>query len=90
MLEKYKAGITLFSILTIIAVLFPPITWQSGSRNLGSSFAFLFSIPNYKNTTIGGSINFTQLLVEIIFIFVVSLLFQVNSEKIKQWFKTNF
>lgn len=90
MLEKFKPGITLFSILTIIAVLFPPIIWESTSRKLGSGFGFLFSIPNYKDTLIAGSINFTQLFVEIILILVISLLFQVNSEKIKQWYKTNF
>lgn len=90
MLEKYYSGITLFSILTIIAVLFPPITWHNGSINMGSSFSFLFTIPNYNDTIIGGSINFIQLLVEIIFIFVVSLLFQLNYEKVKQWLKTKF
>lgn len=91
MLEKYKAGITLFSILTIIAVLFPPVVWQSNNRTLDSEFSFLFSIPNYKAsygmTTIGGSINFVQLFVELILIAVISLLYQVNSEKMIKWFK---
>lgn len=93
MLEKYKGGVTIFSILTLIAVLFPPVIWQSNNRTLDSGFSFLFSIPNYKAsygiTTIGGSINLIQLLVELIFIVVISLLYQVNSEKIKHWFKTN-
>jgi len=90
MLEKYKAGISLFSILTIIAVLFPPIVWETSSRILDTGFAFLLSIPKYKQTTIGGTINFSQLFVELIFIFVIALLYQLNYSKIRNWFKSNF
>ncbi len=87
MLEKYKPGVTLFSILAAIVILFPPIVWQAGARILDSGFAFLFAIPKWETSQIGGTINLLQLLLEIMFVFVIALLFQLNYEKIKSWLK---
>lgn len=84
MIEKYKPGLTLFSVLSILIILFPPIAKEINNRIIESSFSFIFSIPKYY------SINFPILIIEIVFAFFISLLFQLNSEKIKQWFKTNF
>lgn len=89
MLEKYKPGITVFSILTILAILFPPIIWETTNRVLDSGFAFLFAIPKWKTSGIGGTINLSQLLVELIFVFIIALLFQMNYLKIKSLFKSN-
>jgi|GEM_PF-5289311 len=88
MLEKYKPGITLFSILAIIVILFPPVVWETSTRILDSGFAFLFNIPEWKNSGIGGTINISQLLVELIFVFIIALLFQMNFPKIKNLFKS--
>jgi hypothetical protein len=90
MLETYKPGITLFSILAIIIILFPPVIWATSTRILDSGFAFLFYIPKWKSSGIGGTINLSQLLVELIFVFIISLLFQINFQKIKTIFKNNF
>ena len=88
MLEKYKPGITLFSILAVVVILFPPIIWETSSRILDTGFAFLFNIPKWKNSGIGGTINISQLLVELIFVFIIALLFQMNFQKIKNIFKS--
>ena len=88
MLERYKPGITLFSILTVIVILFPPVVWETNTRILDSGFAFLFNIPKWKNSGIGGSINITQLFVELIFVFIIALLFQMNFPRIKKLFKS--
>ena len=90
MLEKYKPGITLFSLLAVIVILFPPIVWESGNRILDSGFAFLFSIPKWKSSNIGGAINISQLFVELIFVFIIALLFQMNYAKLNGWVKNNF
>jgi len=87
MLEKYKPGITLFSILAVIVILFPPVVWETNTRILDSGFAFLFYIPKWENSGIGGTINISQLLVELIFVFIIALLFQMNFPKIKNIFK---
>jgi uncharacterized protein involved in response to NO len=87
MLEKYKPGITLFSILAVIVILFPPVVWETSTRILDSGFAFLFNIPKWKTTGIGGTINISQLFVELIFVFIIALLFQMNFQKIKNMFK---
>lgn len=89
MLEKYKPGITLFSILAFVAILFPPVVWEASNRILDSGFAFLFAIPKWKSSNIGGSINLPQLFIELIFVFIIALLFQMNYLKIKGWFKNN-
>lgn len=88
MLEKYKPGITLFSILAVIVILFPPVVWETSTRIIDSGFAFLFNIPKWKNSGIGGTINISQLLVELIFVFIIALLFQMNFQKIKNLFKS--
>lgn len=88
MLEKYKPGITLFSILAVIVILFPPVVWETSSRVLDSGFAFLFKIPKWEDTGIGGTINIVQLFVELIFVFIIALLFQMNYQKIKNLFKS--
>ena len=83
MLEEYKPGITLFSILAIIIILFPPIIWETKTQVLDSGFAFLFKIPKWKGTGIAGSINFSQLIIQLIFAFIIALLFQMNYQKIR-------
>lgn len=94
-LGKYKPSITLFSILTIIGVLFPPVVWETKSRILDNGFSFLLSISNYmyppsflspnvRMSNIGGSINFTQLILEILIFLIISILFLLCFEKIKK------
>ena len=56
MLEKYKAGISLFSLLTMFAALFPPIVWENSPYFYHTEFAFILSIPVYRG--FGGKINF--------------------------------
>lgn len=90
MIEKYKQGITLFSIISIIAILFPPIVWITSSGYIrDKGFSFLFSISNYKNSSLAGSINFGQLLLELVIIFIISVLFQLYFKKIKQNINSN-
>lgn len=86
MLEKYKPGLSLFSILTAIALLFPPIVWETSSTIYNSGFAFILSIPKYARLI--GKINFGQLLVEIILIFVIALLYQLYYDKIKRRYRS--
>ena len=89
MLEQYKPGITFFSIFALIAILFPPVIWKTSSTVLDKGFAFLLSIPNYKTTRLGGTINFGQLFLELLIILIISFLFQLNYKKIQTWFKHN-
>jgi len=81
MLEQYRPGITLFSAFAAIAVLFPPVVWKSTSSILDKVFSFLFTIPNYRDTRIGGTINFGQLFLEIFIVLIISILFQLNFER---------
>lgn len=81
MLEKYKPGLTLFSVLAILIILFPPIAKSYNNRIIETSVAFVFSIPKFF------SINIPILIIEFILGFFVSLLYQLNNEKIKKWFK---
>lgn len=83
-MEKYKPGLMLFSILSIFVILFPPIAMYEYNMILKSSFSFVFSIPRYF------SINVPILIIELFISFFIALIFQLNSEKIKKWFKTNF
>lgn len=87
MLEQYKNGLTLFGVLSVIAILFPPIIWETKTRILDTGFAFLFSIPKYRNSGIGGSVNFGMLFLELIIILIVSILFQLYYDKIKKALK---
>lgn len=75
-MEKYKPGLTLFSILTILVILFPPI-YDLNEK----SFSFIFSIPRYF------FINTPIFIIELIVVFFISLLYQLNNNKIKKWFK---
>lgn len=88
MLEKFKPGITFFSIFTIIAVLFPPYVWNVKGLTLKEGFGFLLSPPTTSEGFIA-SLNIPQLIVEIIFIFILAVLFQLNYKKIKTWLRNN-
>lgn len=79
-MEKYKAGITLFSILAILVFLFPPIVTESGDPKFFKSFSFIFAIPAHF------LINTPILIIELILVFFFSLLYQLNNEKMKKWF----
>lgn len=89
MLKKYKNGITLFSTLSIFALLFPPIIWETQTKILHAGFAFLFYIPLYpkyllfNQVQVHGRINLVFLFLEIFIIFVLSLLFQLYFTKEK-------
>lgn len=89
MLEKYRPGVTLFSILTIIAVLFPPVTWERGTTIYDTGYSFILSIPKYHRL-VNGEINFKLLFVELILIFAIALLFQLNYEKLRARIKNIF
>ncbi len=85
MFEKYKNGITFFSILSIIAILFPPVIWETNTRIFNTGFSFLFSIPKYKH--LNGNVNFGMLLLELFIILILSILFQLYFNKIKKIYK---
>ncbi len=84
---KFKPGIMFFSIFTLIAIIFPPVIWRSyyGSSN---SFGFLLSYPQ-RNSDSYGYINLEQLILEIVAILIISVIFQLNYDKIKKWYKNN-
>lgn len=69
MLEQFKPGITLFSILAIIANLFPPVVWKTSSTVLYKGFAFLLAIPNYKTTKTWGNNKFWSIIFRTIYNF---------------------
>jgi len=89
MIEKYKNGITLFSILSLPAILFPPIIWKRSTHILDTGFAFIFSIPKYNEyisgydeyISISGSIHFSILFLEFFFILILAVLFQLYYKK---------
>ena len=85
MIEKYKNGITLFSVLSLLAILFPPIIWKIGTHQiLDTGFAFIFSIPKYyysEYTRVPGRINFGILFLEFFFILILAVLFQLYYKK---------
>ena len=87
MFEKYKPGIIFFSICALIAIIFPPVVCQ-WRRSIKKSFGFFLSFPK-KDGGWSGSINFEQLILEIAVIFILTVIFQVNYEKIKKWIKSN-
>jgi hypothetical protein len=79
-MDKYKPALTLFSILSMLAILFPPIIVMRNELVLDSSFSFIFAIPKYYK------INLVMLLTEIVFMFFVSLLYHLKKEKLKHWY----
>jgi len=96
MIEKYKPGITLFSVLSFFAILFPPVVWKRTSGFvLDKGFSFLLSISNYRESIHGdslrvaGSVNFGQLFLELFIILIISVLFQLYFDKIKASAKDN-
>jgi len=87
MFEKYKNGITLFGILSILAILFPPVVWETNTRIHNTGFSFLFSIPKYHY--LSGKVNFGMLLLELFVILIIAILFQLYFDKIKKTTKNN-
>lgn len=93
MLEKYKAGIVFFGIFSLMAILFPPYYTIILGRRFNDGFAFILNPPS------GASIDIVQLMVEVLFIGIVAVIYQINYEKIrkvinmeiiKSWFKNNY
>ena len=83
-MEKHKTGLTIFSILSILVILFPPIIKEYNHRVMYSNFSFIFNIPDYY------SVNALILILELILAFFISLLLQLYKEEIKNWFNKNF
>lgn len=89
MLEKYKLGIFFFIIFSLIAVLFPPVEWgQQYGTNFWvekSGYYFLFSYADAGRDWhfYSSHIVYSQLLIEVFIIVLLSLFFQMFYPQIK-------
>ncbi|HEY4756380.1 MAG TPA: hypothetical protein VIH28_10020 [Ignavibacteriaceae bacterium] len=70
---KYKAEILFFTIISIILVLFPPIM----EEDYDEGYSFLFTIQGYY------TINYVKLILEIVFIGLVTVLFHYTKNYLK-------
>ena len=76
---KFKSGIMFFCIFTLIAILFPPIAsrYYAYSYSFEHHYTFLFIWDSQS------SLNIAQFVLEVLLIIILSVIFQMNYEKIK-------
>lgn len=74
-MKKYEVGIISFAVISIIMILYVPVTWGNVTEDAG--YCFLFSIPYGNHLYIG------KLIIELFLGFFISVLIHFAYNRIK-------